>query len=40
MAGGSMHRDIDAQHEVNRVSLAKDFGNVNYDVVLQVIEKK
>jgi len=40
MAGGSMHRDIDAQHEMNGISLAKDFGNVNYDLVLQVIEKK
>jgi|GEM_PF-3524649 len=40
MAGGSMHRDIDAQHEVNGISLAKDFGNVNYDLVSQVIEKK
>ena len=35
--GGSMHGDIDSQHEVNRISLAKDFGNVNYDLVLQVI---
>jgi hypothetical protein len=25
MAGGSMHRDIDAQHEVNGISLAKDY---------------
>ena len=40
MAGGSMHRDIEAQHEASGVSLAKDFGNVNYDLVLQVIEKK
>lgn len=35
-----MHRDIDAQHEVNGISLTEDFGNANYDVVLQVIEKK
>jgi len=40
MAGGSMHRDIDAQHKANGISLAKDFGNVNYDLVLQVIEKQ
>ena len=39
MAGGSMHRDIDVQHEVTGISLAKDFGNVNYDLVLQVIKK-
>ena len=31
MAGGSMHKDIEAQHDVNGVSLEKDFRNVNYD---------
>ena len=38
MAGGSMHKDIEAQHEVNGVPLEKDFRNVNYDLVLQVIK--
>ena len=40
MAGGSMHRDIYQQHEVNGISLTKGFSNVNDDLVLQVIEKQ
>ena len=40
MAGGSLHRDIEALHEVHGVSLSKDFGNANYALILQAIEDK